>query len=216
MAPDSCRLLIVDDHVMLTQSLALLLAGQADMQVVAQLASGDALLDWLEHASHPLPADVLLLDLHIPGPDGLTVLPLLQQRWPQLRVLVFSTAAAPELIERVAAAGAHGFLAKSADAEQLLAAIRGVHAGQRIFPVRPRLAAAASGAATEPLLRLHRLSAREREIVGLIRTGLTTREIAERLSLSEFTVGTHRRNIMHKLELTNMAALLQFAFDHGL
>ncbi|MCB2376114.1 response regulator transcription factor [Hymenobacter sp. BT635] len=216
MNPDSCRLLIVDDHLMLTQSLALLLAGQTDMMVVDQLASGDALLDWLERAPLPLPANVLLLDLHIPGPDGLTVLPLLQQRWPQLRVLVFSTAAAPELIERVAAAGAHGFLAKSADAEQLLAAIRSVHAGNRVFPQLSRLKPPASGAATEPLLRLHRLSTREREVVGLIRAGLTTRDIADRLSLSEFTVGTHRRNIMHKLELPNMAALLQFAFDHGL
>ncbi|UOQ53264.1 response regulator [Hymenobacter cellulosivorans] len=211
-----CRLLIVDDHLMLTQSLALLLTGQPDMQVVGQLASGTALLEWLAQipAATP-PADVVLLDLHLPGPDGLTLLPTLQQ-YPQLRVLVFSTAASPELIERVAAAGAQGFVAKSADAEHLLEAIRSVHAGQKVFPPGSRRAAPASGEATEPLLRLHRLSSREREIVGLIRTGLTTRDIADRLSLSEFTVGTHRRNIMHKLELPNMAALLQFAFDHGL
>ncbi|TGE27081.1 response regulator [Hymenobacter metallicola] len=209
-----CRLLIVDDHLMLTQSLALLLAEQADITVVGQLASGGALLAWL-HAAAPSPADVLLLDLHLPGPDGLTLLPQLRQQWPQLRVLVFSTATGPELIERVAAAGAQGYLPKSADADQLLAAIRRVHAGEQMFPQRPRQHAPTL-TATEPLLRLHRLSVREREIVGLIRGGLTTREIADRLSLSEFTVGTHRRNIMHKLELPNMAALLQFAFDYGL
>jgi DNA-binding NarL/FixJ family response regulator len=216
MPSDPCRLLIVDDHLMLTQSLALLLTGQTDMQVVAQLASGQALLDWLAARSLPLPADVLLLDLHLPAPDGLTLLPMLRQQWPLLRVLVFSTATSPELTERVAGAGAHGFVAKSADAEQLLSAIRSVHAGQKVFPPSSRKMPAAAGTATEPLLRLHRLSTREREVVGLIRAGLTTREIADRLSLSEFTVGTHRRNIMHKLELPNMAALLQFAFDHGL
>ncbi|WP_167851933.1 response regulator [Hymenobacter elongatus] len=216
MSSAPCRLLIVDDHLMLTQSLALLLAGHADMTVVAQLASGAELLRWLAAALVPVPADVLLLDLHLPVPDGLTLLPIVQQQHPQLRVLVFSTAAAPDLIERVAAAGAAGFLPKSADAGQLLAAIRSVHAGEKVFPLLARPVAPGGIEATEPLLRLHRLSPREREVVGLIRTGLTTRDIADRLSLSEFTVGTHRRNIMHKLELPNMAALLQFAFDHGL
>ncbi|MCB2407146.1 response regulator [Hymenobacter lucidus] len=211
-----CRLLIVDDHLMLTQSLALLLTEHPDIAVVAQLASGEALVSWLDNAPLPLPADVLLLDLHLPGTDGLTLLPVLLQKWPRLRVLVFSTATGPELIERVAAAGAHGYLPKSADADRLLAAIRSVYAGEKVFPLLPRRPSSAPAATTEPLLRLHRLSGREREIVGLIRAGLTTREIAERLSLSEFTVGTHRRNIMHKLELPNMAALLQFAFDYGL
>ncbi|UOQ72418.1 response regulator [Hymenobacter cellulosilyticus] len=137
MPSSPCRLLIVDDHLMLTQSLALLFAGQPDLVVVDQLASGTALLEWLGKAvGAAVPADVLLLDLHLPGPDGLTLLPTLQQ-YPQLRVLVFSTAASPELIERVAAAGAHGFVAKSADAEHLLESIRRVHAGQRVFPRAP-------------------------------------------------------------------------------
>lgn len=215
MSSAPCRLLIVDDHLMLTQSLALLLTEHPDIAVVAQLASGEALLTWLRNAAAPLPADVLLLDLHLPGTDGLTLLPVLLQQWPRLRILVFSTATGPELVERVAAAGAHGYLPKSADADQLLAAIRSVYAGEKVFPLPLRRPTSAA-ATTEPLLRLHRLSGREREIVGLIRKGLTTREIAERLSLSEFTVGTHRRNIMHKLELPNMASLLQFAFDYGL
>lgn len=206
-----CRLLILDDHLMLTQSLARLLAEQSDLRVLGQFGSGTALLAWLQAASEA-PADVLLLDLHLPAPDGLTLLPLLRRQWPSLRVLVFSTAATPELMKNLEVAGASGFVPKSADAAELLIAIRVVHAGKRMFPqVWPSVAQQPSDD-----LPLHHLSPREREIVGLVRAGLTTREMADRLSLSEFTVSTHRRNIMHKLKLHNVAALVQFAHEHGL
>lgn len=211
-----CRLLIVDDHQMLMQSLTMLLNEQPDLTVVGQVRSGTDLLAWLSAAATPL-ADLLLLDLHLPPPDGLTLLPQLRQHWPQLKVLVLSTAAAgPELIERIAA-GARGFVSKSADAELLLTAIRAVHRGELAFPPRLQQATLLTvGATAEPSLRLQRLSKREREIVRLIRTGLTSRIIAEQLSLSELTVATHRRNIMYKLELQNLASLVQFAIDHGL
>lgn len=212
-----CRLLIVDDHQMLTQSLALLLAEQPDLVVVGQLGSGGELLAWLPSPTAPLSVDILLLDLHLPPPDGLTLLPQLRRHWPKLRVVVLSTAAGPELVERVEAAGARGFVPKSADAKQLLAAIRAVHQGELAFPARPRHAASlTAGTTAEPLLRLQRLSKREREIICLIRAGLTSRAIADQLSLSELTIATHRRNIMHKLELRSLAALVQFAIDHGL
>lgn len=209
-----CCLLIVDDHQLLTQSLAALLGNEPDMRVVAQLTSGSELLAWLARAPSPLPADVLLLDLHLPPPDGFALLPQLRLQWPTLRVLVFSTLATPEVVARTQAGGAKGFVPKSADAQQLLAAIRSVHAGATAFP---KLAAAvAPSLAESSLLKLQRLSTREREIIGLICEGLTTRDVANRLSLSEFTVSTHRRNILHKLELHNVAALAQFAREHGL
>lgn len=210
--PSPCRLLIVDDHQMLTQSLTVLLDGEADLHVVGQLASGKELLAWLGQS--PSLADVLLLDLHLPPPDGFALLPQLGQRWPGLRVLVFSTLATPEVVARTEAAGARGFVPKSADAGQLLAAIRAVHGGATAFPKLVR--AQAPSPAAGSLLKLQRLSAREREIVGLICEGLTTRDVANQLSLSEFTVSTHRRNILHKLELHNVAALAHFAREHGL
>ena len=211
-----CRLLIVDDHQMLTQSLAVLLDGESDLQVVGQLASGAALLAWLPRPPVPAPADVLLLDLHLPPPDGFTLLPLLRESWPDLRVLVFSTLSTPEVVARVEAAGAWGFMPKSADAGQLLLAIRAVARGRKSFPALPRAAPAPPSPEADALLRLHRLTLREREIIQLICQGLTSREIASQLVLSEFTVATHRRNILHKLELHNVAALTQFARDHGL
>ncbi|GAA4348824.1 two component system response regulator [Hymenobacter saemangeumensis] len=214
--PAPHRLLIVDDHQMLTQSLAALLHSEADLQVVGQLASGADLLAWLPQPPVPAAADVLLLDLHLPPPDGFTLLPRLRQDWPDLRVLVFSTLSTTEVVARVQAAGAHGFVSKAADASQLLAAIRSVAQGQLSFPRLPSTMAPSLSPDAGALLKLHRLSTREREIIRLICEGLSTRDMAARLSLSEFTIGTHRRNILHKLELHNVAALIRFAGDHGL
>ena len=225
----ACHLLLVDDHPALTRGLAFLLAQEPDMVVSAELACGDALLAYL--AAAPLP-DLVLLDLYLPPPlDGLTLLPQLRRQWPTLRVLVYSSAASPVLVSQVAAAGAHGFLDKSAEAVALLAAIRAVHTGQLVFPARlrrPALPGAGERAAVplgsalpgvvaaDALLRLRQLSAREREIIGLIRAGLSTRAIAGQLGLTELTVSTHRRNLLHKLGLHGVAELVRFAIEHGL
>ncbi|MDF7813192.1 response regulator transcription factor [Hymenobacter sp. YC55] len=209
-----CRLLILDDHLMLMQGLARLVAEQPDLQVAGQFSSGEALLAWLS-APNPAPADVLLLDLHLPGQDGLTLLPHLRQQWPAMRVLVFSTASTMELMERLHVLGASGFVPKSADADSLLTAIRTVYAGKQAFPQTRQSATQQLSNDSSPHV-LQRLSAREREIIGLVRAGLTTRQIADRLCLAELTVGTHRRNIMHKLELHGPAALVEFAHKHGL
>lgn len=218
-----CRLLLVDDHPALAKGLATLLGQEPDLEVVSLYASGSELLRLLNTTPVP-PADVLLLDLHLPPPhDGLSLLPHLRRRWPTLRVLVFSSAVSPTLLAQVAEAGAQGFVDKSAESDELLEAIRAVYAGQQVFPARRRVLpavaavpASAAGAEAANLLRLRQLSAREREIVGLIREGLSTRDIAARLSLAEFTVGTHRRNIMQKLEVHGVAGLLRFAHEHGL
>ncbi|RZJ91669.1 MAG: response regulator transcription factor, partial [Hymenobacter sp.] len=208
----------------LARGLATLLGQEPDLEVVGVCASGHELLQLLEANPAP-PADLLLLDLHLPSPhDGLSLLPRLRRTWPATRVLIFSSAVSPTLVVQVAQAGAQGFVDKSAEADTLMAAIRAVHAGQLIFPPKLRLRPSAeiasvpeSGSqAAEMLLRLRQLSAREREIIGLIREGLSTREIAVCLSLAEYTVGTHRRNIMQKLDVHGVAGLVRFAHEHGL
>lgn len=218
----SCRLLLVDDHPALMWGLVTLLGQEPDLEVVGLCASGHELLQQLA-AAPAAPADVLLLDLHLPPPhDGLSLLPQVRRAWPSVRVLVFSSAASPGLVAQLTQAGAHGFVNKSAEAGALVAAIRAVHAGQLVFPARSRAVAATTPAAspdtqaTDSLLRLRQLSAREREIISLICEGLPTRAIAARLSLAELTVSTHRRNIMQKLGIHGVAELVRFAHQHGL
>lgn len=219
-----CRLLLVDDHPALMRGLAALLSQEPDLVVAGQFASGEALLTFLE-ATPPPAADLLLLDLRLPPPhDGLRLLPRLRHEWPALKVLVFSSATSPVLVSQVAAAGAHGFLDKSVEASALLAAIRAVHTEQLVFPARLRLrpttppspASEPGYQAADMLLRLHQLSAREREVIALVREGLSTRDIAARLSLAEFTVSTHRRNLIQKLGVHGLADLIRFAHEHGL
>ncbi len=220
----ACRLLLVDDHPALTRGLAALLGQEPDLEVVGLCASGHELLQLLATAPET-PPNLLLLDLHLPPPhDGLSLLPHLRRTWPALRVLVFSSAVSPTLVAQVAQAGAHGFVDKSAEASVLLDAIRAVHMGQLVFPPKLRLrpvveissAPEADTQSADALLRLRQLSAREREIISLIREGLPTRAIAAKLSLAEFTVSTHRRNIMQKLGLHGVAELVRFAHEHGL
>lgn len=214
-APARCRILLVDDHPALTHGLAALFAQEPDLAVAGRLGSGAALLAFLE--TQPAPAaDLLLLDLYLPPPlDGLALLPCLRRTWPALRVLVFSSAASPELVAQVQAAGASGFLDKAAEADELLAAVRAVYAGERVFPGRRALVPPLPAAAAA-LLQLQQLTAREREIIGLVREGCSTRTIAARLALSEFTVSTHRRNLLQKLGLHQPLELVRFALDHGL
>lgn len=228
----ACRLLLLDDHPALTQGLAALLGEEPDLVVVGQFAHGQGLLDFLETTPAPV-ADLLLLDLYLAPPhDGLTLLPRLRRGWPALRVLVYSSATSALLVSQVAAAGAHGFVDKSAEASVLLAAIRAVYTGQLAFSGRVRhLPLAGSpeevppalssnslpgAVAADALLRLRRLSAREREIIALVCAGHSTRTMAELLRLTPFTVSTHRRNILHKLDLRGVADLLRFAHEHGL
>jgi len=218
-----CRLLLVDDHPALTRGVAALINQEPDLEVSGQFANGTDLLAYLESTPLPLP-DVLVLDLHLPPPhDGLSLLAQLRRRWPAVRVLVFSSASSPVLVSQVAAAGAQGFLDKSAEASALLDAIRAVHEGQHVFPARQRPQHAEEQELSEPsriaaevLLRVRQLSEREREVIALVREGLSTRNIAARLALSEFTVSTHRRNVMQKLGVTGMAELVRFAHEHGL
>ncbi len=209
------QLLITDDHRMLAQSLAALLAEEDDITVVGICASGPALLARLADATLPRP-DMLLLDLHLPGgPDGLTLLPTLRHQYSRLKVLLFSMNATPALVEEIAAADAHGFLPKTAEFDDLLAAIRAVAAGRRVFPKTRQLPAPGAPAETT-LLLIRTLSPREREIAALICAGHQAKAIAEQLELSPHTVDTHRKNLLHKLGLKSSVELMRFAMQHSL
>ena len=207
------RLAVVDDQALVREGLSLILGAQPDLEVVAELPDGAALLELL--ARDPLAADVVLLDLYLPGADGVRVLGHLRSRRPEVpaKVLMLTTVGRAPDIQRALAAGADGFVLKDASGSELAAAVRGAHAGvtalsssaaELLWPP----ATTARPADTEQ--RLRTLTGREREVLTLLGRGLTNQDIARDLALAERTVKAHVSNLLAKLSVTSrtQAALL--------
>lgn len=199
---------IADDHPLLIDGLKTVLEELDDVTVTGTATNGRQLIDRLRHT----PADLVLLDLNMPKQDGLITLPVLTQQFPLVKVLVFTSYTQPKLIREVRAMGARGFLLKTSDAATLKAAVGTVLAGGAWFPAETAPAAIPPDEFTQKF----QLTKREIEIIRLITDGLTTRQISDRLFVSEFTINAHRRNIARKLSIDTPVGLLNFAREQGL
>ena len=206
----SISVLIVDDHPVVRRGLRVLLEVQDGIEVAGEAGDGaTALALAAEHAP-----DVILLDLKLPGPDGLTVLDALKARGSAARVLVLTSATEPALASRAIRAGAAGVLYKDVDPDALVRAIRSVHDGHLL------LAAEAAGTflrATSPVAGLDALTTREREVLAELSRGRSNREIARVLHVSEKTVKTHVSAVLAKLGVQDrtQAALLAVRQEQG-
>jgi two-component system response regulator DesR len=197
------RVLLAEDQGMMRDALALLLDLEPDIEVVARVGSGDAVVAAAEE-SRP---DVALLDIEMPGRDGLDVAADLRRRLPGCRVLVLTTFGRPGYLRRAMEAGAQGFLVKDRPVEDLAAAIRRVLAGERV--VDPELAAAALSAGPNPLTE------RERDVLAAAADGSTVADIATRLHLSESTVRNYLSAAIGKTGSRNRIEAVQAARRSG-
>ena len=184
---------IVDDHELVRSGLESILALYDDLELVGQARSGEAAVA-LCAARRP---DVVLMDLIMPGMDGVAATELLLGRSPGTKVLALTSFSDSELIERALRAGAIGYLLKSVSGDELAAAIRRAHAG--LSTLAPEAAQVLIDAVTTPASDSVLLTAREREVLSLLTEGLTNAEIAARLSVSLSTVKTHVSSIIAKL-----------------
>ncbi|SDW96072.1 response regulator [Lysobacter enzymogenes] len=213
MSDPNVRVLIADDHTMVRESLAGLLRG-AGVDVVAQAADGE---ETLQRAQELRP-DVVVTDLSMPGLNGLEVVRRLREQAPAARVLVLTMHQEDEYILQAVRAGASGYVVKDSPAAELLAAVREVHAGRGYFG--PQAARALAEQLRHPERDLGdpygRLTAREREVFHLIADGLTTKEIARRLTISVKTAENHRARVLDKLDVRNSAELVRYASRKGL
>ena len=206
------RVLLADDHTLVRAGVRRILESQPGFAVVAEVADGDAALAALaEHA-----ADVLVLDLSMPGKDGFEVLRRARDVRPGLRVLVLSMHAGAEYVQRAVREGADGYLLKDSAVQDLVAGIRSVMEGRAFYSPAvqgqlARLAGQRRGGGG-----LESLTEREREVLRQVARGLTTKEIAAALAISMRTVDSHRANLMRKLDLRSVARLTQFAIREGL
>ncbi len=170
------RVLLAEDQGMMRGALALLLGLEPDLEVVAQVATGDQIVP----VAVRVRPDVALLDIEMPGGDGITATAELRRRLPGCKVLILTTFGRPGYLRRAMESGASGFLVKDGPVEELAAAVRRVRAGERV--VDPALAAAALAAGPDPL------TDRERDVLRESAGGATVADIAGRLHLSESTV----------------------------
>jgi two-component system, NarL family, response regulator DesR len=197
------RLLLADDQELIRTALAALLDLQPDFDVVAAVGRGDEVVA----AAKANRADIALLDIEMPGIDGLAAAAVLAQELPECRALILTTFGRPGYLRRAFESGASGFVVKDAPAEQLADAIRRVAAGERV--VDPTLAAATLASGASPL------TARERDVLVAARPGATIAEIAEKLFLSEGTVRNYLSSAIAKAGARNRAEAVRTADEQG-
>jgi len=208
------RILLVDDHALVRAGIRALLESLPRLEVVGETGDG---LEAVRLARDLAP-DAILLDITMPGLNGLEVASRVARSGVGSRVLVLSMHASPEYAARAFAAGAAGYLIKDSAFDELAMALEAIGAGRRylsraidaaqVAEFERRTASGASG--------LDALTPRQREILQLVAEGLGTRQIAERLFLSVKTVETHRAQIMQRLDIRDVPGLVRFAIRHGL
>ena len=203
------RILIADDHRILAETFKILIEQQPDMQVVGLALDGRDAVRQVE----ALQPDIVVMDLAMPELNGAEATRALATRQPGCRVVVLSAYTDAERVRRALKAGAHGYLSKSSGADDLIAAIRAVHAGQRFLGPSVADVVISDDGAVDPV---ERLSVREREILQLLAEGHTGAVIAQRLSLSQKTVETYRARVVEKLGIRDLPGLVRFAIQRGI
>jgi two-component system, NarL family, invasion response regulator UvrY len=206
------RLLIADDHPVVREGLRRIIEDAPGLQVVGEVASGPELLERLPRA----PADIVLLDVTMPGPGFLEVLQRLRAEHPTVAVLVLSVHPEDQYAVRALRAGASGYLTKDHSPEELTEAIRRVYRGHKY--VSPALAErlAADLAIGTRDVRHELLSDREYQVLCLLGSGRTVKEISRSLQLSSKTVSTYRTRVLDKMGAATNADLVRYAALHGL
>ena len=209
----SIRVLVADDHPVVRKGVQICLAKQEKIKVVGEAVDGDEAL----RKARELSPDVVLMDISMPGMNGLAVTEVLRKESPGMKVLVLSVHGNKDYIFRVIHAGAHGYVSKEAPPEELVRAITTVHDGEPFFSEEIARAAltefVSSGGKKEPFSQL---TPREREVLVAIADGQSNKEIADTLGIGVRTIETHRERIMRRLNIHSVAGLTKYAIANGL
>jgi len=200
------RVLLVDDHTLVRRGLRKILESTGEVEVVGEVGDGTQAIE----ATSGLAPDVVLMDVSLPGLNGIEATRRITATAPRIHVLILSMHSDDQYVQRSVAAGARGYLLKDADDQDLVTAILAVRRGETCFgSVRRRLSD--PGRCSPDVL-----SPRERDVLTRICAGHTNREVADELGLSINTVETHRKHIIDKLDLHSTAELVRYAIRHGI
>ncbi len=204
------RVILADDHKVVREGLRWMLSGEQDVEIVGEAESGEQLIALLS----ALPADIVLLDVRMPGMSGLDALAVITQRAPDVQVIVLTMHDEPAYVRRAIELGAAGYLLKNADREEILEALRTVHSGR----------AYVQGDLTGTLLKTisgreriaDALSPREVEVLSLVSQGLENKQIARSLGISEATVKTHLKGVFARLDVSSRAEAVAIGLRLGI
>jgi len=207
------KVMLADDHTLVRGGIRKILEGQPGIEVVAEAADGSAALDLVKHTD----ADVLVLDLKMPGTDGIDVLRAAKAIRPDLKVVILTMHAGQEYVARAVKGGADAYLLKDSAVQDLVAAVDAVTAGRTYFsPAIQQQLAGMLRNGGQPQAGPQVLTDREREVLGWLARGLSSKEVARELNISTRTVETHRAHLMHKLGVKSVAVLIQVAIREGM
>ena len=200
------KVLIADDHRLMLHSIRLALEADDEIEIVAEADSGTKVIPYIGQTG----PDLVLLDIRMPGIDGLTVLERIGERYPQVRVAILSGVDDPSVIQAAFDRGAAAFIVKHIDPRDLPSALRQAVDGTVFQPIG--LIERATNGANDDI----DLTKRELMILKALQTGRSNKQIAEKLFLAEQTVKFHLTNIYRKLEVSNRTEAVRYAYEHGI
>jgi DNA-binding NarL/FixJ family response regulator len=203
------RIVLIDDHALVREGVARLLEEEPDLRVVGSFDDG-ALAVRFSARARP---DVAVLDVAMPNANGIDVARRMRAVSPATRLVMLSMHARAEYVQQAFWAGANGYVLKESAGEEVVAAVRAVHAGRRYVSAKIPPSALEDPGYEDPL---ERLSAREMEVLKLVVEGNTSLQVATRLGLSPKSIDTYRSRLMTKLEVEHLPALVKFAIRRGL
>ena len=204
-------LILADDHQVVIDGLKALLSQEPDLRILGEALNGEALLSLVRTYEEDKP--VVLLDINMPGLDGIEATRIIRQKHASVRILILSMYNKPAFIKGLVEAGVSGYILKNTGRDELLKAIRTVATGESYFSnevTKTIMDSFKTGATTAV-----QLTRRELEILRLIAQAYSTAEIADKLFISTYTVDTHRKNLLSKLNMKNTAALVNYAIQNG-
>lgn len=209
------RILLVDDHALFRDGVASLLAEQEDFEVVGEAQDGE---EALQKARELMP-DLILMDIYMPGVDGLTATRRIKEEMPYVKIVILTVSEEDQNLFEAVKSGAQGYLLKKEGAKRFLDLLRGLSQGEA--PISPPMAAKILNEFARQPRRPEavpgvQLTPREKEVLELLTKGLTNKEIGAALSISENTVRNRLRNILEKLHLENRVQVVAYALQKGL